>query len=150
VYYGGTRQRWGTLYIDVDNEPLFRANVHYSNDEKYSDGLDFYDKGDGTCYVSSIGSCMDSSIFIPEEYSGMIVNGIGANAFSYCSHILAIAIPDSITFIESDAFNNCQELNAITFEGTVEQWRAITKASYWNYNVPATEVICSDGVVSLS
>ena len=35
------------------------------------------------------------------------------------------------------------------YEGTVEEWKAISKGSSWNYNVPATKVVCKDGEVSL-
>jgi hypothetical protein len=54
-----------------------------------------------------------------------------------------------VTSIGEWAFRSCLYLTSITFEGTKAQWNAITKDSDWNYKVPATEVICSDGTVSL-
>jgi len=52
--------------------------------------------------------------------------------------------------IASDAFYGCKRLTSINFDGTTTEWDAITKSSYWNSSVPVTEVVCSDGKVSLS
>ena len=57
--------------------------------------------------------------------------------------------PSKAEFIGYSAFEGCTSLTNIKFEGTVEQWNAIEKCEDWNYNVPATEVVCSDGVVTL-
>ena len=46
------------------------------------------------------------------------------------------------------AFYRCTSLTSVTFEGTVEQWKAITKGGRWNKDCPFTEVECSDGNVS--
>ena len=89
-------------------------------------------------YCSSV-----TNIVIPDG-----VTSIGNNSFSYCSGITSIVIPDSVIEI-GDAFNNCNNLVSITFNGTVEQWNAISKNNNWKYKVPATEVICCDGTVTL-
>ena len=47
------------------------------------------------------------------------------------------------------AFEYCEALTTIKFEGTIEQWNAITKGTNWKYGVPATYVQCSDGIVTL-
>lgn len=62
----------------------------------------------------------------------------------------SIDIPVSITKIGLSAFYNCTSIETINFEGTIDQWNAITFGSNWNYNVPATYVQCSDGQVPLS
>jgi hypothetical protein len=54
-----------------------------------------------------------------------------------------------VTYIGARAFYECSSLTSITFEGTVVEWNAISKSDSWNDQVPATEVICSDGTVSL-
>ena len=74
---------------------------------------------------------------------------IGDSAFTFCESLTSINIPNSVTSIGRDAFRICKSLTSITFDGTVAQWHAITKGDGWNFGVPATEVICSDGVVTL-
>jgi hypothetical protein len=44
---------------------------------------------------------------------------------------------------------NCKSLTTITYAGTVEEWNAIEKSGSWDSNIPATEVTCSNGSVSL-
>lgn len=75
--------------------------------------------------------------------------GIGDSAFSSCSSLPEINIPNSVTSIGDSAFSGCRLLNSIIFDGTVEQWNAIVKGEYWNRNVPATYVQCTDGQVTL-
>ncbi len=70
-------------------------------------------------------------------------------AFSSCDCLTEIIIPDSVTSIGNSAFEHCWRLTSITFKGTVEEWNAIKKGYRWNYEVPATEVVCSDGTVAL-
>ena len=100
--------------------------------------------------VTSIGSyafggCAGlTSIVIPDS-----VTSIDSFAFSSCTGLTSIVIPDSVTSIGDHAFSYCTSLTSITFEGTVEQWNAITKGYRWKYDVPARQVICSDGTVSI-
>ena len=77
------------------------------------------------------------------------VTSIGGNAFCYCTSLTSITIPDSVTSIGNYAFQNCASLTSITFEGTIAQWNAIEKNYSWKYNVPATQVVCSNGTVAL-
>ena len=85
-----------------------------------------------------------TSITIPDS-----VTSIGVLAFKNCESLTSITIPDSVTGIGDLAFYNCYDLASITFEGTVAEWNAIEFGDSWREKVPATEVICSDGVVKL-
>ena len=85
-----------------------------------------------------------TSINIPDS-----VTSIGYSAFQYCDSLASINIPDSVTSIGYSAFTCCDSLASITFEGTTEQWKELTNGVNWSSYVPASEVICSDGRVTL-
>ena len=70
-------------------------------------------------------------------------------AFYNCKSLTNVVIPNSVTSIGKEAFSNCYNLGSINFEGTIEQWNAIAKGDGWNGNVSATQVICTDGTISL-
>jgi hypothetical protein len=74
---------------------------------------------------------------------------ISDETFRTCVVLSSITIPSSVTYIGQQAFFKCVALTTITFEGTMEEWAAIQKGNMWNREVPATEVICSDGTVTL-
>ena len=80
---------------------------------------------------------------------GGSVTYIGELAFLGCTGLTSITIPDSVTSIRYDAFRDCTGLTSITFNGTKAQWKAISKGGGWNNSVPATQVICTDGTVSI-
>jgi len=46
------------------------------------------------------------------------------------------------------AFDSCANLNTITFDGTVEQWDAIEKDSYWDTFTSNYTIYCTDGTIS--
>ena len=76
-----------------------------------SEGLAFTSNGDGTCYISGIGSCTDSNIVIPVvSPDGDRVTGIGDQAFRGSSSLTSVVIPDSVTSIGNDAFYGCSIL----------------------------------------
>ena len=90
-----------------------------------------------------------TSVVIPDS-----VTIIDSDAFAGCSSLTSVVIPDSVTSIGDRAFRECSSLMSIIFNGTVEQWNAITKERNWNGDswngyMLATEVVCSDGVVAI-
>ena len=100
--------------------------------------------------VTSIGwYAFDSCDSLASVTIGDGVTSIGWYAFYSCDSLASVVIPDSVTSIGSYAFYSCDSLTSITFEGTIEQWTAIEKHLTWNISAPATEVVCSDGSVSI-
>ena len=73
------------------------------------------------------GCSMLTPIAIPDS-----VTSIGDSAFSGCSKLTSIAIPDSVTSIGEWAFHSCDRLTDIYFTGTESEWEAITKGTDWD------------------
>ena len=87
----------------------------------------------------------------PTSFTVNITSGtsIGGGAFAGCTGLTSVTIPDSVTSIGSFAFSGCTGLTSITFNGTIAQWNAISNGYDWKLNVPATQVVCKDGTVSI-
>ena len=70
-----------------------------------SKGLEFTSNGNGTCYVSGMGSCRDSFVVIPRvSPDGDRVVGIGEYAFRNCTYLRSIEINPEIRYIGAYAF----------------------------------------------
>lgn len=67
----------------------------------------------------------------------------------YCESLKSVVIPSTVTSIGTQTFSWCYDLGDITFKGTVRQWNSITFDTSWKQSVPATQVVCSDGTVTL-
>ncbi|MBQ7378347.1 MAG: leucine-rich repeat domain-containing protein [Clostridia bacterium] len=86
----------------------------------YSEGLIFTSNGDGTCYISGIGTCEDTDVVIPPKSpDGDSVTSIGENAFNCCYNLKNITIPDSVTSIGESAFYGCTSLTSIVIPDSV-------------------------------
>ena len=77
------------------------------------------------------------------------VTHIGDCAFFWCDSLKSIEIPNSVQSVGYGAFYYCSSLSNVHFNGTKKEWHLIRLYDGWNYEIPATKVICSDGTVSL-
>lgn len=75
---------------------------------------------------------------------------ITERAFCECGSLRSIVLPKAVKLLDYAVFFECYALEEIRYLGTMEQWAQIEKDSAWNGGVPAKEVICSDGAVSIA
>jgi len=88
------------------------------------DGVNYYlDSWNKTASVTSNPNRYSGSVVIPEkvtyenvEYS---VTSIGGGAFSNCSGLTSVTIPNSVTSIGEGAFSNCSGLTSVTIPNSV-------------------------------
>ena len=95
------------------------ANKYYSDDGY---GV-LFNKDKTTLIQYPIGNSR-SSYSIPDS-----VTSIGNYAFEYCDILTSITIPDSVTSIGNYAFDLCYNLKDVYYNGTEEQWKAISIGS---------------------
>ena len=114
VTYTGTEEQWDSISIGGNNKWLTNAAIRFSSDSVESKGLAYTSNGDGTCYVSGIGTCMDNVIVIPSvSPGGDRVTAIGDSAFTDRTNITTVIIPEGVTSINYRAFWNCYRLVSI-------------------------------------
>lgn len=79
-----------------------------------TDGLTYELNAEKTAYtVTGIGEATDSNVKIPETHENLPVTAIAVRAFSQCTSIISIEIPDSVTEIGSQAFYECANLKSV-------------------------------------
>ena len=83
------------------------------NDEN-PQGLAFFLKDDGTYAVEMGYAKYLSKIEIPATYNGKPVTEIGNSAFSSCTSLTSITIPNSVTSIGYNTFEGCTSLESAT------------------------------------
>lgn len=91
----------------------------------------------------------EGDVVIPSTvtYNGIsyTVSSIGKNAFSFCSNLLSITIPNSITTIGDNAFQNCSGLTSIDMPSTIT---SIGIGAFMGCT-GLTEVIIPNSVISI-
>ncbi|MBQ8415018.1 MAG: leucine-rich repeat domain-containing protein, partial [Clostridia bacterium] len=174
VYYTGTEEEWNNIYIDYQNYGLNSVEVIYYSENAptqrgkfwhYVDGvptvwppyvipdsvgLEYTDNGDGTCYVSGIGTCTDTIIKIPAiSPDGYTVTGIGWRAFDtdygydnfdVCNAITYIVVPKTVIEISGNIIWEYGSFTRLYYLGTAEEWANVIIDEYGNEEINANTV----------
>ena len=84
-----------------------------------------------------------TELTIPQE-----MVSIESWTFAGCTSLTKLVLHESILEIHSRAFSQCENLKEIRYAGTKEQWGAVDKRSYWDFDIDDVyQVYCADGVV---
>ena len=102
----------------------------------------YFDKATGT-----ITDCDDTvtGADIPAEIDGVAVTVIGNGAFSDCSSLTSVTIPDSVTSIGNIAFEFCSSLTSVTIPDSVTR----IGGSAFSYCSSLTSVTIGDSVTTI-
>lgn len=170
INYGGTIQQW----LNSSTEEAITYGwftplgvVHCANGDykpqKMLDSFMFYKTTDNNKINPTVTYPYDASqntYFTESTY----YKGIGRfvfnnritqfpeNAFSGKTTLSYIEFgTDDSPFLKlsTNCLKDCTSLNTIKFRGTISEWNSIEKQPNWNSGVPASEVICNDGIVQL-
>lgn len=149
ISYGGTIDEWleiGVEYSFDENTDTYtlycsdgklgklsqrslllermRKIAHYKTveyaDRPKSDGIEYTPSDDGeSLYVTGIGSCTDTEIYIPAAVNGKPVTRIEKKAFKSCESITSVSIPFGVELIGGSAFNGCKSLVSVEIPESV-------------------------------
>ena len=97
-----------------------------------------------SCTVIPLKTEMYGAITVPETVSEYTVTAIGDRAFENIRTISSITLPASVTSIGEGAFAGCASLKSVVFQGTTDQWNAITKGANWDVETGDYTVRCND------
>ncbi len=122
----------------------FMACESSTNTQTYTKGLVFNRLSDGTYEVCSY-SGKDTHVIIPKKYKGNLVTRIGAEAFGYCSNVISITIPDSVTSKGDRAFCVCISLTNITIPDSVTS----IEGRAFSFCYSLTSITIPDSVISI-
>lgn len=113
----GVRVKWTDAIRDDDYTGSYAV---IKPPETPYDGLAFSSHGDGTCSVVGIGKYTDTYVDIPDSSpDGDEVTRISAGAFSGCSNITNVSIPETVYDIGNEAFKGCSGLFDIEIPSSV-------------------------------
>ena len=73
----------------------------------------------GKARIDDVGTAISGDLTIPTILGGYNVNVIGSNAFSSCTGLTSVTIPEGVTSIGNYAFQGCSSLTSVTIPSSV-------------------------------
>ena len=94
---------------------------------------------------AAFGACTSlTSVTIPDS-----VTSIGYAAFVACTSLTNVTIPNSVTYIGEAAFGLCNSLASVNYDGTVEEWYALSDGlDLFCLTTSNYTIYCSDGEIA--
>lgn len=127
ITFNGTKAEWNA--IEKRNNWKYRSSVgtiHCTDGVIDVSEPAYTVNEDGkTCTITGIGTCTDGDRIIPETIGGYKVTAIGERAFSGCSGLTSIVIPDGVTSIGEGPFEYCLNLTKITVSSDNKNYQSI-------------------------
>ena len=97
----------------------------------------------------------ETEIEIPEYIDGYRVVSIGANAFSYCTNLQKVTMPDSISSTGMNVFKGCRKLAELKLSSNIERlyWGTYNTSAMTEIEIPGTvkyvSALCINGCDNL-
>ena len=79
-----------------------------------------YNVSNGKAVITKVSTAISGDVTVPTTLGGYSVAEIANSAFSLCSEITSVEIPDSVTTIGRDAFYSCTSLISVDIGASVE------------------------------
>ena len=98
------------LFLSVFPVSVFAAG---STNENTENGYT-YTVENGEATITGCDDSITGDVVLPDTLGGYPVTEVGAYAFSGCSSLTSIKIPDGVTSIDEAAFRGCSSLTDIT------------------------------------
>lgn len=124
VYYVGSVDEWGNIFVDSENEGLRYAFVSwdtYIDNNEYGKWVcapgNYYE---GYKIVDYSGDT--TKVIVPSEINNTPIVEIGPYVFADYKAMTSILLPDTIKEIHSYAFENCTNLTEVYYTGADNDW----------------------------
>ena len=147
--YKYPEQTSDNIGIDSSGNPVNMDNWNF--DESLGNNEEIILKNNDS---SSVYTEVSSNIIIPEYVyinssdNYYRVTGLGDGAFSNCTDLKSLTIPKSVNTIEQNVFHNCENLQDIYFNGSIEQWNEVNIDYTGNTALQNAIIHCSNGEIS--